>query len=94
MITVSVTPALRILRAAVHILQDELDRLIESIEAPWGIRIEKQIRAAYDSGTGAVSSAATAEIVKRLGLEPSKAPDPLPPIELEDVRLVCWMEIS
>jgi hypothetical protein len=77
-----------------NVLQDDLNRLIESIEAPWGIRIEKQIRDAHDSGTGVDASAAIAETVKRLGLEPFKAPDPLPPIDLEDVRLVCWLEVS
>jgi hypothetical protein len=77
-----------------NVLQDDLNRFIESIEAPWGIRIEKQIRDAHDSGTGSDASAAIAETVKRLGLEPFKAPDPLPPIDLEDVRLVCWIEVT
>ena len=76
------------------IVQEELNSLIESVEAPWGIRIEKQIKDAYESATGADAAKAIAECVKRLGLEPFKAPDPLPPIELEDVRLVCWMEMT
>lgn len=77
----------------VGVVQEELNRLIESVEAPWGIRIEKQIKDAYDSGTGIEASTYIAECVKRLGLEPFKAPDPLPPIEVEDVRLVCWVEV-
>jgi hypothetical protein len=35
-----------------EVTQDELVRLIESVEAPWGIRIEKQIRDSYGSLTG------------------------------------------
>jgi hypothetical protein len=72
----------------------DLNRLIESIEAPWGIRIEKQIRDARESLEGVDASAAIADTVKRLGLEPFKSPDPLPPIESTDIRLVCWMQVA
>jgi hypothetical protein len=74
--------------------QEEVDRLIESIEAPWGVRIERQIREAMDSGTGAAASSAIAETVKRLGLEPFQAPNPLPPIEPQDIKLICWMAVD
>jgi hypothetical protein len=74
--------------------QEEVDRLVESVEAPWGIRYEKQIREAMESAPGAAASAAIADTVRRLGLEPFKAPEPLPPIEEQDVRLVCWMAVS
>ena len=74
--------------------QEEIDQLIESIEAPWGVRIEKQIRDAMESGTGIAASSAIAEAVKRLGLEPFKAPDPLPPIEPQDIKLICWLAVD
>ena len=77
-----------------NVTQDELVRLIESVEAPWGIRIEKQIRDSYESLTGAEASAAIAEAIKRLGLEPFKAPEPLPPITPDEVNLVCWMQVT
>jgi hypothetical protein len=94
-----VRPALR--AAANHlrkfpplgITQEEVDRLVESVEAPWGIRYEKQIREAMESASGAEASAAIAETVHRLGLEPFKAPEPLPPIEEQDVRLICWVAV-
>ena len=50
------------------IVQEDLNRLIESVEAPWGIRIEKQIKDAYESVAGPDASAAIADAVKRLGL--------------------------
>jgi hypothetical protein len=56
-------------------------------------RIEQQIRDAQESGEGATASTAVAETVKRLGLEPFKVPEPLPPIQPDEVRLVCWMEV-
>lgn len=74
--------------------QDELDRLIESIEAPWGVRIEKQIREAMASASGVQASAAIAETVRRLGLEPFRAPEPLPPIQKDEIRLICWMAVD
>jgi hypothetical protein len=76
------------------VTQDELVRLIESIEAPWGIRIEKQVKDSYESLTGSEASAALAQGIKRLGLEPFKVPEPLPPIPPDEVKLVCWMQVT
>ncbi|MGD0325768.1 MAG: helicase-related protein [Terriglobia bacterium] len=95
-----VRPALR--AAANHIrkfpppgmVQEKVDQLVESVEAPWGVRYEKQIREAMESAAGAAASAAIAETVRRLGLEPFKAPDPLPPIEAQDIRLICWLGVD
>lgn len=74
--------------------QEELDRLTEAIEAPWGPRIERQIRLAMESAEGTAASSAIAETVKRLGLEPFQAPAPLPPIQEEDIRLICWLAVD
>ncbi len=73
--------------------QNEINALIESIEAPWGTRIERQIREATEPANATETSKAIVEAVKRLGLEPFRAPEPLPPIEESEVRLVCWMSI-
>lgn len=32
--------------------------------------------------------------VEDLGLQPFEAPDPLPPIEEDEVKLVCWMVVA
>jgi hypothetical protein len=74
--------------------QDEINGLIESIEAPWGTRIEKQIREAAEPAQATATSEAIVEVVRKLGLEPFRAPEPLPPIEESEVRLVCWMTIQ
>jgi hypothetical protein len=76
------------------IKQGELDRIVDSIEAPWGARIENQIREAIGDVVTPESSVRVVEVVRRLGLQPFQAPDPLPPITLEDVRLICWMSID
>ena len=52
------------------------------------------IREAMESSSGAAASEAIVEKVRLLGLQPYKAPAPLPPIEEEDIELVCWMGVS
>ena len=47
-----------------------------------------------DVRLGATRRHCIVEVVKRLGLEPFRAPEPLPPIEESEVRLVCWMSIG
>ncbi len=74
--------------------QEQIDRLIECIEAPWGVRIERQIRDCLDGGKGVGASVAIAAKVKELGLEPFKPAAPLPPIEQDEVRLVCWLAVA
>ncbi len=74
--------------------QEQIDRLIECIEAPWGVRIERQIRECLDGRKGAEASVAIAARVKELGLEPFKPAAPLPPIGEDEIRLVCWLRID
>ena len=76
------------------VTQDELDQLIDSIEAPWGVRIERQIREAMESASGNDASDAITTTIKVLGLQPYRAPEPLPPIEEDEIQLVCWMGVE
>ena len=39
-------------------------------------------------------SRALVEESERIGLEPFHAPEPLPPIAPDEVRLVCWMGVE
>jgi hypothetical protein len=41
-----------------------------------------------------VASAALVEKVRELGLQPFVQPEPLPPIQEEDVVLICWMSVD
>jgi hypothetical protein len=41
-----------------------------------------------------VASAALVEKVRELGLQPFVQPEPLPPIQEEDVVLICWMGVD
>ena len=77
-----------------NIVQGDLDKLIEAIEAPWGPRIVRQIRQAMDIVDGVRASLEIVETVRQLGLEPFQAPAPLPPIVEEDIRLICWLAVE
>jgi len=75
--------------------QTSIDRLIDTLEADYGVRIQRVIRAAMDSTLSPkLQAAAVAKTVADLGLEPAPAPKPLPVITADDIHLICWMAIS
>jgi len=79
-----------------EVRQNELDLLVESIEAPWGIRYERAIKEVFnpEADDPYVASAALVEKVRELGLQPFVQPEPLPPIQPDDVVLICWMGVD
>ena len=76
--------------------QDVIDRTVESLEAPWGVRHERALREVYDEGAKdpRAVSAAVIEKVRELGLQPYVQPVPLPLIDEHEVTLVCWMAVD
>ena len=76
--------------------QDELDRTVEALGAPWGLRIERELGNTFNMiGTETYEkSKLVYEKVKELVLEPFIPPEPLPPIDEDEVRLVCWLAVS
>ena len=74
--------------------QEKIDDIANSLEAPWGARTEHQIREAMGDPANAAAAGRIMETVKLLGLKPYQAPEPLPPITVEDVALVCWMAVE
>ena len=73
--------------------QDAVDAVANSLEAPWGARIENQVREAAGETTNAAAALRVVEVVKRLKLQPYQAPEPLPPIGINEVELVCWIAV-
>jgi hypothetical protein len=73
--------------------REEIDRLVETLEAPRGQRIERELRRIFtpDTAQGAETTRVIAKKVPEQGLQPRKAPEPLPVIDLEEVELVVWM---
>ncbi|NQT48495.1 MAG: helicase [Chloroflexi bacterium] len=78
------------------VTQDDLDRTVEALEAPWGLRIERELRNTFNMPGAEVreKSKLVYEKVKELALEPFIPPEPLPPIDKDEVRLVCWLAVS
>lgn len=76
--------------------QTELDTTIESLEAPWGVRIERAIKEVFnpDAEDPAAASKALVWKVRELGLQPFIQPEPLPVIDEEDIALICWMAVD
>jgi hypothetical protein len=58
-----------------------------------GARIENQIREAMGETPNAAAASRIVAAIKRLKLQPFDAPEPLPPIDVEEVELVCWMGV-
>ncbi len=76
--------------------QDKLTETVEAVEAPWGRRYERELREIYeDESLGPIEkSRQLVEKVNDLGLQPFEAPDPLPPIQEDEVKLICWMVVA
>jgi hypothetical protein len=76
--------------------QDRLQETVEAVEAPWGRRYERELREIYENESlGPVEkSRQLVEKVDDLGLQPFEAPDPLPPIQEDEVKLICWMVVT
>jgi hypothetical protein len=75
---------------------EEADRVAEALEAPRGMRVERALRAVFtpETARGEETSREVAKLVKSLGLQPWHMPEPLPPIDLEDITLVVWMAVE
>jgi phosphatidylserine/phosphatidylglycerophosphate/cardiolipin synthase-like enzyme len=75
---------------------EELDRIVESLEAPWGTRVERALREVFtpEAAEGQETSRRIVDRVRELGLQPWKPPQPLPPIDKDDIVLVVWMAVE
>jgi hypothetical protein len=74
----------------------EVTNALDILESPWPRREEIMLREwfAEPSRVGVEKSRFLITKIRGTGLEPFVQPKLLPPIELEDIRLVCWMGLS
>lgn len=72
-----------------------LRRVLDAVEAPWSLREEQQLRAAWERECPSLAEKVQLLIAKveHIGVEPARAPEPPSPIEGDDIHLVCWMAI-
>lgn len=82
--------------AAPGLSLEDQDRIAEALEAPWGIRQERRLREVFrpEDADGVRSTERIAEVVQELGLQPWKAPEPLDPIDEDEIDLVVWMGVQ
>lgn len=73
-----------------------LEHLSDTVLGAWNAREQNQIRTAWDAtyGNKQAKSKALCEAIRETGIEPAEHPTPLPSIELEDIKLICWMAIQ
>jgi superfamily II DNA/RNA helicase len=76
--------------------QPRLHRCLDAVESPWPRREENLLRLAWEREfpTKAERGRHLVEEVERIGAEPFHAPEPLPPIEAEEIHLITWMAIE
>jgi hypothetical protein len=73
--------------------QPRVDRCIEAAESPWTRRDENLLRVAWNGEFKQAAEKAGFLIVEieKIGIEHYQPPPPLPPIQIDDVHLICWM---
>ena len=75
--------------------QDDVDRAVDSICAPYPTRTIRTFRAALRRGENPRRQAQEVlNVIEQLGLEPYEPPRPLPEITPEDIHLVCWTALT
>ena len=75
--------------------QDEIDRAVDALCAPYQERVVRSVRSALNAdGEPAERAAAVIAVIDDLGLEPYSTPEPLPEITAADVHLVCWQALT
>ncbi len=77
--------------------EDRLRWTIDAVEAPYGRRYERELREIFQQEEEIDPVEKTRQLYKKivdLGLQPYEAPEPFPPIEEEEIKLVCWMAVA
>lgn len=69
----------------------KLTRALDILESPWPRREEAMLRAQYNPEAQPVD---LVDFILEIGIEPFLAPEPLPPIDIEDIHLVVWAAVQ
>jgi hypothetical protein len=78
--------------------QHELDEVLRRVLSPWSYAMEREIRDVFENPTLEDQPLEKAhqliDKIAELGIEPFEAPPPLPPIDPEEIHLVCWIGLT
>ncbi len=75
-----------------ELTQDEIDRAVDALHAPYQERVVRSVRSALNADGEPAERAAA--VIGDLGLEPYSTPEPLPEITPDDVHLICWQALT
>ena len=75
---------------------DRVHRALDILESPWPRREEMMLRGWFESNErkGTELAGFLIDQIINTGFEPTATPQPLPPIDREDVELFCWIGIK
>ena len=75
--------------------QDEIDRAVDTVNAPYSERTIRTFQAAMRGADNPVDQATKIlGVIRALGLEPYVPPEPLPEVTPDDVHLVAWIALT
>ena len=78
-----------------RLAQQEIDRAVDTLSAPYPERTVRALRFAMNSSTDPAEQAELIlGVIRDLGLEPYTPPEPLPEITADDIHLVCWLALA
>ena len=75
---------------------ERINRALDILESPWPRREEIMLRGWFNSDeyAGVALAGYVIDRILETGLEPTSPPAPLPPIQTEDIELLCWIGIE
>lgn len=79
-----------------NVPEERVNRALDVLESPWPRREEIMLRNWFESGEseGPAHADFLIDQILETGLEATMPPPPLPPIDPEDVELLCWLGIE
>ena len=83
-------------RFPADLTQVEQSRLVATLEAPWDVRTRRAFQEFFDPDAVDPNEITTKiqRTVRDRGMTPFQVPRPWPPIEEDEVQLVCWMAVK
>jgi hypothetical protein len=73
-----------------------VDRVSETLMSPWPMREENKLRLVWkeEYSNNQAKAEALIKAVKDTRFEPFEQPDRYPNIDLDEVRLICWLAVQ
>jgi len=76
--------------------QARVDRVSETLISPWPMREENKLRIVWkeEYSNNQARAEALIKAVEDTGIEPFEEPERYPKIDLDEVRLICWLAVE